>query len=110
VPGFPFAVNAAEVATPLEFVVAVLVVVPPVKVPLAPELGAANVTVTPLVGAPFVVTVATRLAVKPVLTAALCDDPLVAAITGLTGGVVLEPPPHPVKITRTRKLSARMLA
>jgi hypothetical protein len=103
-------VNAAEVATPLEFVVAVLVVVPPAKVPLAPELGALNVTGTPLVGDPFVVTVATRLAVKPVLTAALCEEPLVAAMTGLAGGVVLEPPPQPVKIARTRKLSARTLA
>jgi len=31
-----FAVNAADVATPLAFVVAVVVIAPPAKVPLAP--------------------------------------------------------------------------
>lgn len=42
--------NAAAVATPDAFVVAMFT--PPAKVPLAPVPGAANVTVTPLTGLP----------------------------------------------------------
>jgi hypothetical protein len=45
------AVKTADVATPEAFVTAVLA--PPAKVPLAPDGGAVNVTVTPLTGFPF---------------------------------------------------------
>jgi hypothetical protein len=49
-PAVVFAVNAGEVATPLELVVAVAVFVAPANVPLAPVAGAANVTAAPLTG------------------------------------------------------------
>jgi hypothetical protein len=49
-PGVPFAVNTAAVATPLVFVVAVFT--PPANVPLAPDPGTVNVTITPLTGLP----------------------------------------------------------
>jgi hypothetical protein len=65
---------------PLELVVAVAVLLPPAKVPLAPLAGAVKVTTTPLVGDPPVVTVATRGAANAVLTTALCGVPLVAVI------------------------------
>ena len=42
------AVNTADVATPKEFVVAVLT--PLANVPLAPPVGAVKVTTTPLTG------------------------------------------------------------
>jgi len=72
------AVNSAEVATPLAFVVAVFT--PPANVPLAPLPGAVNVTTTPLTGLfPESVTVATNGAPNAVLIAALCPDPLVTA-------------------------------
>jgi hypothetical protein len=75
-PAVAFAVNVAEVATPLAFVVAVFI--PPAKVPLAPLPGAVNVTNTPLTGLfPASVTVATKCAPNAVLIAALCPDPLV---------------------------------
>jgi hypothetical protein len=70
------AVNTGAVATPLEFVVAVFT--PPAKVPLAPDAGAENVTVTPLVGVPFVVTVAASCVVNAAPTAALCGVPTLA--------------------------------
>jgi hypothetical protein len=85
VPAVEFAVNTGEVATPLELVVAVFT--PPAKLPLAPDEGAVNVTVTPLAGDPFVVTVATSGAANAVPTVALCGVPLVAAID--TTGVVV---------------------
>src|SRR5712691_11650599 len=75
-PTVAFAVNVAEVATPLALLVAVFT--PPAKVPLAPLPGAVNVTTTPLTGLfPASVTVATKGAVNAVLIAALCPDPLV---------------------------------
>ena len=73
------AVNAADVATPEELVVAVFR--PPAKVPDAPLVGALNVTVTPLTAFPlesFTVTL-NRLA-KAVPTGALCGVPPVAVI------------------------------
>src|ERR1700724_3561809 len=77
-PAVAFAVNVADVAPPLAFVVAVFS--PPAKVPLAPLVGAVNVTTTPLTGLfPASVTVATKGAPKAVLIAALCPDPLVTA-------------------------------
>jgi orotate phosphoribosyltransferase-like protein len=87
----------------------VAVFTPPAKVPLAPVCaGAVNVTVTPLVGVPPVVTVATSNAVNAVLTVALCGVPLVAAIE-TTLGVELELP-QAVKKAKARKIIARMLA
>jgi hypothetical protein len=71
------AVNVAEVATPMPFVVAVFT--PPAKVPLAPEAGGVKVTITPLTGLfPESVTVATRGAANAALIVALCGVPLVA--------------------------------
>ena len=97
--------KAADVATPLALVIAV--VVPFANAPLAPEDGAVKVTVTPAVGVPFVVTVATRGAVNAAPTAALWPDPLVAAIATVVVVVfvleVLEEPPHPVRKLRVRR-------
>jgi hypothetical protein len=72
-------VNAAEVATPEAFVVAVFT--PPANVPLAPLPGAANVTVTPLTGLPPAsFTVATSGDPYAALIVALCGVPPVAVI------------------------------
>ena len=72
------AVNTVEVATPLALVVAVLL---PAKLPLAPDAGAVNVTVTPCTGLPpLSFTVATSGAANAVLMAALCGVPLLAVI------------------------------
>lgn len=77
------AVNPAEVATPLALVVAVFT--PPAKLPLAPVLGAVNVTVTPLTGFdPLSRTVTTSGNAKAALTAALCAEPLVAVTDAAT--------------------------
>jgi hypothetical protein len=72
---------------PLELVVAVAVWLPPVKVPLAPVVGAVKVTTTPLVGDPPVVTVATRGTANAVLTTALCGVPLVAVMVSTAAAV-----------------------
>lgn len=84
--------NTAEVAFPVESVVAVFF--PPAKEPLAPVDGAVKVTVTPLVGDPPVVTVATRGAANAAPAVAVCGDPLVATIDTVGGGgvVLLELP------------------
>ncbi len=72
------AVNTADVATPLAFVVAVLT--PPANIPLAPLAGGVNVTTTPLTALPpLSFTVATKGAANAVLMAALWGVPLVAA-------------------------------
>jgi len=72
-----FAVNVAEVATPLAFVDAVFT--PPANVPLAPLAGALKVTVAPLTGLLLAsLTVATNGAAKAVLMVTLCGVPLVA--------------------------------
>jgi hypothetical protein len=77
-PAVAFAVNVADVATPLAFVVAVFT--PPANVPLAPLAGGVNVTTTPLTGLfPESVTVATRGAANAVLIVAFCPEPLVTA-------------------------------
>jgi hypothetical protein len=83
-------VKTADVATPLALVVAVFT--PPANEPVAPVAGTVKVTVTPLIGDPPVVTVATSGAANAAPTAALCGVPLVAAIdsTGGGGGVELE--------------------
>lgn len=80
------AVKTAEVATPLALVVAAFT--PPAKVPVAPEAGAVKVTVTPVVGDPPVVTVATSGAANDEATAALCAVPLVTAMASTGGGGV----------------------
>jgi hypothetical protein len=72
---------------PLELVVAVAVLLPPAKVPLAPLAGAVKVTTTPLVPVPPVVTVATKGAAKAVLTSALCGVPLVAVMVSTAAAV-----------------------
>ena len=73
------AVNAAEVATPDALVVAELT--PPAKAPLAPLLGAVNVTVSPEIGLPPAsATVAARRAENMVLIGVLCGVPPVAVI------------------------------
>jgi hypothetical protein len=83
-PTVPFAVNTDEVATPLALVVSVSVFVEfEAKVPLAPEAGAVKITNAPLTGAPPINTVATMGAAKAVLTAALCELPLVAAMVSV---------------------------
>jgi hypothetical protein len=82
------AVNVDEVASPLALVWSVSVFVPFSNLPLAPEEGAVNVTETPLVGDPLVVTNATRGFANAVLIVSLCPDPLDTAITG-TGAAVL---------------------
>src|SRR5258708_4507693 len=76
-PAVAFAVNVADVATPLAFVVAVLTL--PAKVPLAPLVGGVNVTSTPLTGLlEESLTVACSCATNAVLTLALCGVPAVA--------------------------------
>jgi hypothetical protein len=84
-PAVAFAVNVADVATPLAFVVAVFT--PPANVPLAPLGGAVNVTTTPLTGL-FAAsrTVACSCTANAVLIVALCGVPAVAVT--LAGGPV----------------------
>ena len=80
-PVVPLAVNVGAIATPDAFVVAMAVRAPPVNVPLAPVLGAVNVTVTPLTGLPPAsFTVACSAVAKAVLITALCGVPAVAVI------------------------------
>ena len=75
-----------EVATPLELVTAV--VTPPAKLPLAPEAGATNVTVTPLTGlCPLSFTVTCSVEANAVLIGALCGVPAVAATDAATPAV-----------------------
>ena len=81
--------KVGAVALPLVSVVAVAVVNPPVNVPPAPELGAVNVTTTPLVPDPLVVTVATSGEAKAVLIVALWGVPLVAVITSCAEEVLV---------------------
>jgi hypothetical protein len=79
------AVNVAEVATPLAFVVAVFT--PPANVPLAPLVGAVNVTTTPFTGLfDTSLTVACNGAANAVLIVALWGVPAVAVM--LAGGPV----------------------
>ena len=74
-PAVLFAVNVAEVATPLPLVVAVFA--PPAKVPLAPLAGGVKVTTTPFTGfPPLSVTSAASGEPNAVLMVALCPDPL----------------------------------
>jgi hypothetical protein len=81
----PFAENTLEAALPVASVVSVSVVVPfEEKVPLAPIVGAPNVTATPLIGLELLSsTVATNGAGKAVLISVLCGVPLVAVIDAI---------------------------
>ena len=77
--------NAADVATPEAFVVAVFT--PPANVPEAPLLGAVKVTVTPLTPVPLEFsTVATNGLANAAPTVAVCGVPLVAV---MEAGLVL---------------------
>src|SRR5258708_13338082 len=76
-PAVALAVNVADVATPLAFVVAVFI--PPANVPLAPLAGTVKVTTTPLTGLfPASVAAATNGVLKAVLIAPPSPDPLAA--------------------------------
>ena len=83
------AVNAAEVATPLASVSAVLT--PPANVPLGPVCaGAVNVTFTPLTGLPPAsLTVACNSDAKAMLITALCGVPPVGLIVDGGPGVLV---------------------
>ena len=85
------AVKAVDVAIPLESVVSDSVAFPFANVPLAPELGAVKVTVTPLTGDPFWSTTADKGRVKAVPTSAVCSDPFCAFTTN-TGAAVFAKP------------------
>jgi len=99
------AVNTADVATPKEFVVAVLT--PLANVPLAPLEGAVKVTTTPLTGLlPASFTVAVKGRPNAVLIVALCGVPLVALIEAADPetlvsekGVEVAPPAVTVGVT-----------
>ena len=77
-PVVEFAVKVDDVATPLlEFVVSVSVACPFANVPLAPEVGALNVTAAPPTGfPPLSSTVAVKGLGKAVPTGTLCPDPV----------------------------------
>jgi hypothetical protein len=80
-PAVLLAVNVGAVATPCVVLVAVTVVSPPVNVPLAPLVGAVNVTTAPLTGLlPASVIVACSGVAKPVLMVAVCPAPVVAVM------------------------------
>lgn len=81
------AVKAGEVAMPVTPVMAVTVA-EPLKVPLAPLVGAAKVTVAPLTGLLFEsFTAACRDVAKAVPSVALCGVPAVALTEIVTGAV-----------------------
>ena len=64
----------------MPFALVTAVFTPPANVPLAPVAGTSNVTVAPLTGDPFAITVATNGAANAALTVALCGVPLVGVI------------------------------
>jgi hypothetical protein len=87
-----FAVNAAEVAIPEGFVVAVLT--PPAKLPEAPLDGVVKVTIAPLTGLPpESLTVATRGLLKAVLMVALCELPPLALIEAAAPAMLVSAKP-----------------
>jgi hypothetical protein len=80
-PAAEFAVNAGDTATPCAFVLAMAVLPPPAKVPLAPLEGALNTTGTPFSGFPLASrTVAARGLANKLLILALCGVPPVAVM------------------------------
>jgi hypothetical protein len=75
------AVKGGDAATPEVLVSRVAVIPPPAKVPLAPEAGALNVTLTPETGLPLAsFTVTTNGLLKAWVTGALCPPPEVAVM------------------------------
>ena len=87
-PAVVLAVNTVAVASPLLFVVAVIVASPP-HLPVAPLDGAVNVTVTPLTGLLEASrTTALKFVAKALPTCALCGVPAVA-VTLAAGPAVL---------------------
>jgi hypothetical protein len=79
-PVVPLAIRVGAIAIPAALVVAVAVVKPP-KAPLAPELGAVNVTVTPEAGFPKPSwTVACNAVPNAVPTTVVCGVPPVATM------------------------------
>ena len=95
---------------------AVSVAVPFAKVPLAPEVGAANFTVSPAVAIAAVVTVTVKGAGNILPLAALCGVPLVVVIATTCGEYVtgaeleLPLPPQPVRTPRGSQMNAKMTA
>jgi hypothetical protein len=89
-PAVALAVNAAD-ATPEAFVATVIVAVLLLNVPDAPEPGAVNVTFTPDVGLPPVVTVTAKAFAKAVLTVADCGVVPVLAVIDCTVESVTAP-------------------
>ena len=105
IPAVPFAVNVEEVAMPLSLVMSVSVVLPLAKVPLAPEVGAVKVTISPSVRTPFVVTVAVRGEANgfPFAVVSVVVDAVMPTTSAVPGTVTvdgeLELPPQPLKKT-----------
>jgi hypothetical protein len=112
-PAAALARNGAEiVATPLESVVSVSVfdeldVNVPVATPAA-EVGAVNVTDTPLAGDPFDVTVTDSAVANGWLTCVLCGVVPLPAVIAITGALELLQPVR--ETTKVRKTKVRMLA
>src|SRR5208283_4616275 len=79
-PPTEFAVNLEDVAWPELLVMSVSVVLPLANVPLGPEVGAVNVTFSPPVPTPLVVTVAVSGRPNALPLTALCGEPLVVEI------------------------------
>jgi hypothetical protein len=85
-PGWEFATSVGAVAMPLAFVVAVAVD-DPLNAPPGPEVGAVNVTMTPLTGLPAASsTVACKAVAKAVPAGLVCALPPVAAILAAAPG------------------------
>jgi hypothetical protein len=83
-------------------VVAVVVAVPLANVPLAPVLGAGNVTVTPGTPLPLPsLTVAWNGVAKAVLITALCGVPLVGAMLAGEPALTMMPVCDPVIVAVT---------
>jgi hypothetical protein len=87
-PAIVLALKICEVAMPLALLTAVL---PQAKVPLAPLIGALNVTSTPETGFDEASrTVATNGFTKFLVTVAVCGVPLVAVmVAGMCGSVIV---------------------
>jgi hypothetical protein len=98
-------VNVDEVALPFASVVSVSVAIPLANVPPAPDGGAVNITDTPLLGDPPVVTFATSLLANTAPTVVFWPDPP-AAMIDMVRSVNCEPPAHPVIKANARQTKA----
>jgi hypothetical protein len=103
-PAVPFAVQVTELTLPLESVVAVVAESAQVAPP--EDVVAANVTVAPLSGKPFEVTVTPSGLAKAVFTVALCVASVPTAVITIVGGGVLELLLQPVRKPKARQISA----